>query len=535
MKIISLILVAAIIFTSCTKSENKLLDNTNNIITSPKNNFTLYDYPYNRPDLEEISENTKQLLNLIIISENETEALNNAKKIIFEINRLESLLNLNIGKILTADADLSEKSELLFLLNNNSFITNLKYSLNENINISPHKAYILKNLTDTEKYMLFLTKYIHPMNYQQNRDLNSAIISIYKSAFNEDKILLNLYKNFLTDNTYILSDNLKSEILAAFLKIQGYRFLNAQKNNFDNSSKLYFKNNGFAEDEIKMLIKHTKDYILPLCQKYEENLNKLHKENSVENDIFITAEKVSPFSQELLKICEKRKTLFLDKSKLSLPFPLYISELSAPLILFSTETDFDNTITNRILGQSLYLSCGNGVRNKMMKFFSGFAYDIMAKKNPAAAQSTYYCLKEIVLFSFLTELYLKTSYTSNLTKENYKSIFTDLFHEYFPEKENEDSLLYLSSLILSLIISPADLLVASVASFELSIIKSLNPDFARDSFSSMLISGNIKDLKTFLRSIGLNSPFNANTIKSWVYFYEELLTDAIVETAEEKT
>ncbi len=533
MKIISLILCFAIILTSCTKEEQPNFTNPAPQLRTPlQNNYTLYTYPYNRPDISETEDKIKSCLQLIVISEQDSEALSNTLKVIDEINKLESLKNIALSRVMTSSESLPQKAEVLFMLKNKPFTEIIKYNIFSAVNSSPHKEYILANLTETEKANLSRYKYLLPLNRDQSIDFNSAETALKNLAFDKNKYFLNAYENFLTNKeTPNLNPDLLKDSSDLFLKIQNYKQKKAEKSDINNQMEIYFKNSSYNISEVKMLIKYTKDFIIPLYNEYEKHFSELPDTDSSEKDLLISASDISPLAYDMLTLCKEKNTLHIDKKDFSLPFPLFITELSAPFICFSPTSPMEKTILNKIIGESLYQSCCGGITDFTLNKICGFSYDVMAKEEISADKNIYRLIKETLFFSFLTELYFEINSKPELSWKEYENIFSKLISEYYPNNKNEDSLMFLSSIILSFADSPMDLLIASHVSMELTFIKFQNSAFAKEVYSSLIISGKVSDLKEFLRSIGFQSPFNANTIRQNTEFYRSLLEDTITFTA----
>lgn len=523
MKILSLFLSIIIILTSCNKEQSNILNiNVNPIPFKVENNYTLWNYPYIRPNYEEISEKIKSFLNLIIISENDFEALSNVLKIFEEIDNAENLKNISIARFAVKNNTLENKADILYHLKSTDFIDNIKYNLYLSVYSSPHKDYILQHLTPIQKSDIYNFRKLIPLNRDDNINFRNCKIELLNFAFVKDEIFTSAYENFLKNQK--VTPKTSEKAFDIFSKINSYKIKKYAKSNFENLNEFNFQNCNYSISEIKMLIKYIKDFILPVYKLYNSEYENLPNLKFSQNDIINNSASISNLSEFMLNKCIEKETLYLNDSDFLLPFPIYIKNLTVPFICFKPQSTIQNSILNRIIGKGLYISCNNGIVNSTINEISALSYDILSKQNIIADKNIYYFLKETLFFSFLTELQIKLNDKNEFSTEEFKKIFSTLISEYFPGNENKDSILFLSSLILSLKDNVSDFLIAYSVASQLEVIKSFNPNFAKEVFSSLLVSGEIKDLKTFLRNIGLESPFNANSVKNSAKFYEDILT-----------
>ena len=504
LRFLSFILALCFIFTSCgtDKSNNKdILYNHSKPSYEYKDDFSNYNlnnFPYKRTNYDEILQDIKPYLSMIIISENEYEALINAKKVLNEIQKADCNRNIIFSRYILNPDDIFNRTEVVYHINNLFFMDSLKSNFSKAIENSPHKSFIKDNLSVNENIMSDLYSF---------KNLNLEDSMVYYNA---------IWKCF----NEILFENSLSEINRKnLLKIIELNSKKAIKNDFSDFCQMNISFKPYSIKEVDMLIRYVKEYILPVFQKYISKEKFFFNEEKTSFNYFEDFYcEFSDFSNTMIN-SSKDKNIFTSNEKLNFPVSFFISCFSCPFICFST---CQNSDINRIIGKNTFSYCG-GIPFGVQSEICGFCFDALSNNQESYP---YALLKKLCFFSFLSEFYKYIYEENNLNENKIKFFFLNTANQYFGNNYNFDKLFDYSLIIICLSqSSPFDFLIASQASSQLFLINKNDNLLAQSVFSSFLVNYESKDIKRLFYSVGFESPFNSQNIKNMAIIFDKILTE----------
>lgn len=506
MKILSFILALCVIFTSCgnnRSNSSEALDTQNSAqieIKKDYSNYNLENFPYSRPDYNEIIQNIKPELSMIVISQSEDEALSNALKVLNEIQNAEYNQKIIFARYFLNPNNIFNRTEIVYHINNLYFLDLIKRNLAKAVESSPHKDFIKKNLSEEENFICDIFS-LEILNFEDSMDYYNA--------------LWNSFRNILFEKEF--SEETRKELF----KILELNRKRADKNDFKDFCQMNLSFKPYSIKEIDMLIRYVKEYILPVFKKHildEEVFSA--KENITNKDIEKNAENVSDFSKTMINSAFEKKS-FYSNENINFPVSFFLPCFSSPFICFPQNQN-QSFMINRIIGKNSYIYCGGfpfGVQGEIC----GFCFDILSKEKEEGA---FTAVKNLCFFSFLSEFYKYIYEEENLNQNKIKNFFTKTAYSYFGENCDLEKLFDCSLFIICVSQScPFDFLTAAQAAAQISLIKNSDELFANNIFSSLLVSSKENDIKNLFRSVGLESPFNSQNLKNAAVFFDKALSE----------
>ena len=506
MKILSFILAICLILTSCnrnTSNSSETAETENPVQIEIKKDYSQYNlesFPYLRPDYNEIIQNIKPQLTMMVIAQNEQEALNSALEVLNEIQDVEYHQKIIFARYFLNPDDIFNRAEIVYHINNLYFLDIIKSNFAKAVESSPHKNFIKEN-SSKEGNLIYDIFSLNILNFEDSMDYYNAIWNILKNILFEEEFSEDMRKDFFK----IIELNRKK----------------AYKNDFKNFCEMNLSFKPYSIKETDMLIRYVREYIVPIFKRHisKEKLFSDDENISIQ-DIEKTAENISDFSNTMLKLSYEKKSLCTN-DKINFPVGFFLPCCSSAFICIPKSQN-QSFIINRIMGKNSYEYCG-GTSFGVQSEICGFCFDILSKEKEESAFSA---VKNLCFFSFLCEFYKYIYEEENLNENKIKNFFTKTAYNYFGENCDLQKLFNCSMLMICINQScPFDFLIASQAASQIACIKNGDKLFANNIFSSLLVSSKESDVKDLFRSVGLESPFNSQNLKNSAAYFDKVLNE----------